>query len=186
MIILRLLTEFFKIGLFTYGGGLAMLPLLQEKAIEFGWLTKEQFADMIAISQSTPGPIAINMATFVGYNQAGILGAIVSSLSVILPGFIIVLIIARFLAHFNEKPIVKAIFIGLRAAVIGLIATAIVNVAMVSIISTENFRLTGNIVDLFEIKSLLLFAGVLFAIIKYKKHPVYYIVTAGILGIIIW
>lgn len=184
--IARLFYEFFKIGLFTYGGGLAMLPLLQEQAISFGWLTKEQFTDMIAISQSTPGPIAINMATFVGYNEAGILGSIMASIGVILPGFMIILIVVKFLSHFNEKPIVKAIFIGLRAAVIGLILTAIANVAMVSIVNIDLFRETKKIVDLVDPKSLILFIATIFAVIKYKKHPIYYIITAGIIGVIIW
>lgn len=186
MIIARLFYEFFKIGLLTYGGGLAMLPLLQEKAVQFAWLTEEQFADMIAISQSTPGPIAINMATFVGYDQAGVLGALFASIGVILPGFIIIFIVAKFLHHFNEKPIVKAVFIGLRAAVIGLILTAIVNVAMVSIVDVQAYKETNEFLSLVDAKSLILFAISLYAVLRYKKHPIYYIVTAGIIGIIIW
>jgi chromate transporter len=182
----KLLLTFSKIGLFTYGGGLAMLPLLQEQAIEYGWLTEEQFANMIAISQSTPGPIAINMATFVGYNQAGIIGAIISSIGVILPGFLIILIVTKFLTHFNENPVVKAIFVGLRATVVGLIFTAVINIAMISIIDVDLFSQTNNIIDLFDIRSVLLFIIMLFAVIKYKKHPIYYIIFAGIIGVIIW
>jgi chromate transporter len=186
MVLARLFYEFFKIGIFTYGGGLAMLPLLQEKAITYGWLTKEQFTDMIAISQSTPGAIAINMATFVGYDQAGLLGAILSSMGLILPGFIIIIIVSKFLKHFNEKPVVKAIFVGLRAAVIGLILTAVINVAMVSIVNYDLYKETEMIGNLFDVKSTILFAAVMFAVIKYKKHPIYYIISAGIIGIIIW
>jgi chromate transporter len=186
MIVARLFYEFFKIGLFTYGGGLAMLPLLRERATSFGWFTEEQFTDMIAISQSTPGPIAINMATFVGYDRGGILGAVISSIGVILPGFIIILIISKFLQHFNENPIVKAIFIGLRATVVGLILTAIVNIALISIVNFKLFTKTQIVSDLFDIKSIILFAVTMFAVIKYKKHPIYYIVFAGIVGIIIW
>ncbi|WP_212692427.1 chromate transporter [Vallitalea guaymasensis] len=186
MILARLFYEFFKIGLFTYGGGLAMLPLLQEKATAYGWLTKEQFTDMIAISQSTPGAIAINMATFVGYDQAGFLGSLISSIGVILPGFIIIIIVAKFLKHFNEKPVVKAIFVGLRATVIGLILTAVINVAMVSVVNIDLYNETKIIGNLFDVKSIILFAVTMFAVIKYKKHPIYYIISAGIIGIIIW
>lgn len=186
MIILKLYIEFFKIGLFTYGGGLAMLPLLQERGIELGWLTKEQFVDMIAISQSTPGPIGINMATFVGYAQAGILGAIIASIAIVLPGFIIVMIISRFLVIFNKSPMFEAIFSSLRAAVIGLIATATINIALISIINVDEFIETKNIMNLFEIKSLLFFIIMLFLVLRYNKHPLYYIVSAGIIGIIIW
>lgn len=165
-----------------------MLPLLQEKAVQFSWLTEEQFADMIAISQSTPGPIAINMATFVGFDQAGILGALFASIGVILPGFLIILIVSKFfLHHFNEKPVVKAVFVGLRAAVVGLILTALVNVAMVSIIHVDAYKETKELLSLVDAKSLILFFAVsLYAVLRYKKHPIYYIATAGIIGIIIW
>lgn len=186
MVVARLFYEFFKIGLFTYGGGLAMLPLLQEIALAHNWFTEQQFADMIAISQSTPGPIAINMATFVGYNTAGTIGAIFASIGVILPGFIIILIVSKFLSHFNEKPVVKAIFVGLRAAVIGLILTAIVNVAKVSIVDMDQYKVTGELLSLLDVRSLVFFAVSLFAVFRYQKHPIYYIVTAGIIGIIIW
>ncbi|GKX27808.1 chromate transporter [Vallitalea longa] len=182
----RLFYEFFKIGLFTYGGGLAMLPLLQQKARDFGWFTEEQFTDMIAISQSTPGAIAINMATFVGYEQGNIIGSLLSSIGLIIPGFVIIMIIAKFLKQFNEKPVVKSIFTGLRATVIGLILTAIVNIATVSIFNLKLFKETNMIRDFFDIKSIILFGVTLFAVLKFKKHPIYYIIAAGIIGIIIW
>lgn len=185
MILVRLFGEFFKIGLFTYGGGLAMLPLLSQKASEFGWFTEEQFTDIIAVSQSTPGAIAINMATFVGYEQANIIGSLLSSFGLIIPGFVIIMIIAKFLDHFNENTIVKSIFTGLRATVIGLILTAIVNISMVSIFNLKLFQETKFIGDFFDIKSIIIFVVTLFGVLKLKKHPIYYIVAAGIIGIII-
>jgi chromate transporter len=185
MILISLFYEFFIIGIFAYGGGLAMLPLLQEIAIDRGWLTVTEFTDLIAISQSTPGPIAINLATFIGYNNAGVLGALVSSLAVILPAFILALIIARFLQHFNDHPIVKAVLVGLKAAVIGLILTAVLQVAFVSLYTTE----AANILTFYknlDYKAILLFFGMFFAVFKYKKHPIVYITIAGILGVVIW
>lgn len=128
-----LLWAFFKIGAFTYGGGLAMIPLLRDIAINMQWMDNAQFANLIAIAQSTPGPIAINMATFIGYQQQGVLGALFSSISVILPAFIMALIVAKFLKHFNDQPVVKAMMIALRAAVMGLLLTATLQVALVSL-----------------------------------------------------
>lgn len=185
-IYLKLFIEFFNFGIFSYGGGLAILVLLQEKAIELGWLTQTQFADIVAISQSTPGPIAINMATFVGYFQGSIIGSFIASFAVILPGSIISIIVARFMDRFNEKPIVKATLKGLRAIVIGLIATAILNIAYVSIVNLEAFKATGYIGDLVELKSFIFFGIFTFLSIKFKKHPIFYLVPAGIIGLFLW
>ena len=182
-VLLKLFVEFFNIGLFSYGGGLAVLILLQEKSIELGWLNLDQFADMVAISQSTPGPIAINLATFVGFFQGSILGSIVASVAVILPGFGMSLIVGRFMEHFDEKPIVIAVLKGLRAVVIGLIATAILNIAYVTIFNLEAYKVTRAITDLFKYKEMGLFLILVFLSLKYKKHPALYIVSAGVIGL---
>lgn len=184
-VLLKLFYEFINIGLFSYGGGLAILVLLQEKSIELGWLNLKQFADMVAISQSTPGPIAINLATFVGYFQGSILGSVVASIAVILPGFSLSLIVARFMEHFNENAIVVAILKGLRSVVIGLIATAILNIAFVTIIDLETYNLSHNLIDLFDLKQVSLFAIILFLILKFKKHPVMYILGGAVIGLIL-
>lgn len=184
--LLKLFLEFFQIGLVTYGGGLAILVFLQDRAIELGWLSANGFADMIAIAQSTPGPIAINLATFVGFSQGGLIGAIISSLAVTLPGMTLTIIVSRFLEHFNEHIVVKSIMKGLRAIVIGLIITAIINIAKVSVLDIERFKITNNINDLIDLKAILMFAGISFLIIKFNKHPIYYILLSGILGMIIW
>ncbi len=180
----RLIWEFIKIGAFTYGGGLAMIPLLRGVAINHGWLTNAQFANLIAIAQSTPGPIAINMATFIGFQQYGMIGALSASIAVVLPAFIMALIVARFLSHFNEHPIVKAVLKGLKAAVIGLLATATLQVALVSLYMDQG-SLTHFMQGL-DIKALIFFLFSLWLIYRYKKHPIYYIALAGILGNIIW
>lgn len=181
--LLKLFTEFFNIGLFSYGGGLAILALLQQKSIELGWLNAQQFADMVAISQSTPGPIAINLATFVGYFQGSIIGSIIASIAVVLPGFSISILVGRFMEHFNEKSIVIAILKGLRAVVIGLVAAAILNIAYVTIFNLEAYNESRVITDLFKIKEFGLFIVLVLLSIKYKKHPALYIVAAGFIGL---
>lgn len=182
-VLLNLFKEFFSIGLFSYGGGLAILVLLQEKSIDLGWLNLQQFADMVAISQSTPGPIAINLATFVGYFQGSIIGSIIASIAVVLPGLSISLLIARFMEHFNEKPLVIAVLKGLRAVVIGLIGAAILNIAYVTIFNIEAYKNSRILSELFRLKEIGLFILLVILMLKYKKHPVVYIVCAGVVGL---
>src|SRR5690554_4408444 len=122
MTYLILYLEFFKIGLFSLGGGLATLPFLQELIVKYGWITNEQLLNMIAISESTPGPIGVNTATFVGFSTAGILGGIVATMGLATPSIIIIAIIAHYFSKFNEHPIVIGAFSGIRPAVTGLIA----------------------------------------------------------------
>lgn len=187
MIYWKLIYEFFTIGLFTYGGGLAMIPLLRNIAVsQYHWLSNIQFANLFAISQSTPGPIAINMATFIGYQQGHILGSIITSLVVILPAFIIVIIVAKFLQRFNEHPFVKSAMIGLKASILGLILTAIVVIAKESLfLSSKNVNIF-NFFLIVDLKAIVLFAFMIFAVLKYKKHPIVYISIAGIIGMIIF
>ena len=127
--IIRLFTTFFKIGLFTFGGGLAMLPLIQRAVVEKeNWITEDEMLEMVAISESTPGPIAINTATFVGYRVAGVAGAIVASLGVVVPSFSIITAIALLLSGNYEIRFLKYAFFGLRAGVIAILINAIVKV----------------------------------------------------------
>ena len=121
MIILELFFTFFKIGALTFGGGYAMIPFVREQVLLHGWLTEEELLNMIAVSESTPGPIAVNMATFVGSNEAGILGSIAATLGVVLPSFIIILIVAALLKNFLKYKGVKAFLSGVRPCVISLI-----------------------------------------------------------------
>ncbi|TCT14615.1 chromate transporter [Natranaerovirga pectinivora] len=185
MNILILFIEFFKVGIFSYGGGLAMLPLLQETALDKGWVTVTEFADLIAISQSTPGPIAINMATYIGFSSGGVFGALVASIAVILPGFILAIIVATFLQRFNEHPLVKSAFIALKAAVLGLVCTAIVQVALVSLYTVEQGNLLRFYRDI-DFRAIAVFLIMILGILKFKKHPIVYIVIAGVAGAIIW
>ena len=130
MIYLELFWTFFLIGAFTFGGGYAMLPLIQIEVVNKGWLANEAVVNFVAVSESTPGPFAINMATYVGSEMGGVLGAACATLGVILPSFIIILIVARFYDKYRNSTIVKGIMTGLKPAVVGLIAGAILSVAM--------------------------------------------------------
>ncbi len=177
---------FFKIGLFTVGGGLAALPLLQSEAITRNWVTDAQFADMVAISESTPGPIGINMATYVGFNQLGVLGSIVATLGMVAPSIIIICIIAKFLHRFSENKTVKGIFFGLRPAAVGLISAAAFNIALIALFDIDLFRSTKSLADLFNLKAIAMFAVFMYATNKWKHHPVFYIVIAGVIGIFIF
>lgn len=127
--ILKLFATFFKIGAFTFGGGHAMIPLIRKEVAEKnGMITDEEVVDMIAISESTPGPVAVNMATFVGYKVGGFMGAAVSTLGVVLPSFVIISIISRFLNRFSELEAVRFAFMGIRAAVLVLVINALVTI----------------------------------------------------------
>lgn len=130
MILWHLFWTFFKIGAFTFGGGLAMLRIAQEQVLAWGWLEESQIVDFVALSESTPGPFAINMATYVGASQSQVLGAMCATLGVVLPSFIIILIVARFYKQFQSSHAVKGIMTGLKPTAIGLIASAVISMSV--------------------------------------------------------
>ena len=179
MIYLILFLEFFKVGLFTIGGGLASLPFLYELAEKYTWITKSMIADMIAISQSTPGPIGINMATYVGFKSGGILGGIIATFAIVLPSFIIIIIIANFLNKFKNSKLVDSAFKGLRPAVTGLIAVAWFEIIKISIINVNNlFDIAINF------KALIVFLSIFLLTKKFDKHPIVFIGIGALVGII--
>ncbi|HOJ09086.1 MAG TPA: chromate transporter [Clostridiales bacterium] len=184
MIYLTIFLEFFKVGLFAIGGGLATLPFLQELICKYGWITSAELIDMIAISESTPGPIGINAATFVGYKTAGVMGGLTATIGLVTPSIIIVVVIAHFFMKFSEQPIVRSGFYGLRPAVTGLIASAGFEVAKVSLININRYIKTYKLSELFNYKEIILFLVVFYLISKYKKHPVFYLIGAAIIGIL--
>ena len=179
MIYLILFLEFFKVGLFTIGGGLASLPFLYELAEKYTWITKSMIADMIAISQSTPGPIGINMATYVGFKSGGILGGIIATFAIVLPSFIIIIIIANFLNKFKNSKLVDSAFKGLRPTVTGLIAVAWFEIIKISIINVNN--LFDVVINL---KALIVFLAILLLTKKFDKHPIVFIGIGAFVGII--
>jgi chromate transporter len=184
MIYLTLFLEFFKVGLFALGGGLAALPFLQDLIVKYGWMTAEELLNMIAISESTPGAIGINTATFIGFNTAGITGGIIATAGLAAPSIIIITIIAHYFRKFNQHPLVESAFSGIRPAVAGLIASAAFELARGGIFQLQNLQLNGSLLKFFDYKSLFLLLIIFAAIRKFKKHPIIYISTAALIGII--
>jgi len=185
MIYLKLFWEFLKIGIFAVGGGMATLPFLERLSASTGWFPHELITDMIAISESTPGPIGINMATYVGYNVAGILGGICATLGETVPAIIIVTLVYKSLERFRGSSLVDNAFYGLRPAVTGLIAAAGISVFKSSILNVSLFNSTGSIADLADIRKIVIFVLAYFGIKKLKWHPVVYIAIAAVLGVVL-
>ena len=184
MIYLQLFYEFFKTGLFAIGGGLATLPFLYDIARDYSWFDESTLADMLAVSQSTPGPIGINMATYAGFNAAGVVGSIIATIALVMPSFIIIIIIARFLNKFRESKKIEAIFYGIRPAVTGLIAVAWFEIINISILTLSKFIETNNILNLFDYKALILFIVVFFISRNSNKHPIIFLLIGAFAGIL--
>ena len=185
MIYLQLFWEFLKIGLFAVGGGMATLPFLQRLSESSGWFPQSLITDMISISEYTPGPIGINMATYVGCNVAGVLGGITATLGTILPSIVIVTTVSRYLEKFRGSKIVDSAFYGLRPAVTGLIAAAGISVVQVSMFHMDIYQETGMILDIFDFKKLAFFVIAFAAIKKLKLHPIVYIACAAVIGVLL-
>lgn len=180
--LITLFTNFLYVGAFAFGGGYAMIPMFQRIVEVHDWMTIEQFTDMIAISQMTPGPIAINMATFIGYQTAGVVGSLVATLAVCLPSFVLVTILIRFVLAFDKNRFVTGVLAVLRPVVAGLISAAAFFIAMnSSLIDMEKVKI-GDWLGVFDPLSVLLAAAVIGAIIKFKQHPILYIIGAGVVG----
>lgn len=185
MIFLRLFFEFFKVGLFAIGGGLATIPFLSDMGARTGWFSAGDLANMIAISESTPGPIGVNMATYVGFHTAGVVGGIVATVGLIFPSVVIILIIAGFLEKFRQSKAVDAVFYGLRAASVALITAALLQVAKIALLTPGQpwegmpFQLNLEAVIL----AVIIFALVKFSPLK-KLHPVCFIGLAALAGIV--
>lgn len=184
MIYLYLFIEFFKSGLFAIGGGMATIPFLYEIAKKYPWFTTSDLVDMIAISESTPGPVGINMATFAGYMANGVIGSLVSTLALVMPAYIIILCIARILDKFQSNKYVKNSFLGLRPAVVGLLTTASIAIFRVTFF-TEQAETFMGYMNAIDYKAVIVFVLLLFGVLKFKKHPVIYIGIGAFLGIIL-
>ena len=181
MILLELFLTFFKIGLFTFGGGYAMLPLIQAEVMAHGWTDQQSLVDFIAVSESTPGPFAINMATYIGAETGGILGSAFATLGVVLPSFIIILIVAKCFNKFKSSKYVKGCMSGLKPAVVGLIGSAMITVALTV------FAPNGASLEIF--KSLQTYVSLAIficaVVMAFKKvHPIVIICASAVVGII--
>ncbi len=184
MILLRLFYEFFKTGLFSVGGGLATLPFLYEMSGRHPeWFTGADFADMIAISESTPGAIGINMSTYAGFRTAGVPGGLLASLALAAPCVIIILIIARFLNKFRSSPLVEGAFYGLRPASIAMITAAGLNVARVALVNMDALA-AGNYGEFFLWKAIMLGVVIFIGQRKLKWSPIIFIAIAAVVGIV--
>ena len=184
-IYLQLFIEFFKTGLFAVGGGLATLPFLYEISDKTGWFTHADIADMIAVSESTPGAIGINMSTFAGYKTGGIPGGIIATLGLAAPSIIIIIIIASLLRKFSDSPYVQKAFYALRPASIALVTVAGINVFRISFLNTDAFKETGAIADLFLPKAFVLGVILFFASKKLKLHPIFFLLISGVIGVVL-
>lgn len=175
-----LIIEFFKTGLFAVGGGLATVPFLYEIGEKYGWFTIETLSMMIAVSESTPGPMGVNMATYVGYDIAGIVGALAATLSLVAPSIIVISIIAVYLQRFKKAKIVQAIFNGLKPAVVAFIASATISLFMSVFFTEQSFAF-----EFINWKSIALFCFLYFVSLKYKNlHPIILIIISLMIGII--
>ncbi|MCL2593517.1 MAG: chromate transporter [Defluviitaleaceae bacterium] len=184
MVLITLFLEFAKAGLFAAGGGLAIIPFLIEMSERHGWFAEAEIMNMIALAESAPGPLGANMATFVGYGVAGFPGAVVAVIALIFPALILVTIIAKFITQFSNSPYVKDAFYGLRPVVCAMITAACWGLIRSTIFTLDLFSETRNLLDLVHIPSLILFGVLLFLYIKFKKHPVFYLAGAAIVGIV--
>ena len=185
MIYLTLFLEFFKIGLFSFGGGFGMIPLVEEAVVNHGWLSESSFYDFIGVCESTPGPIAINMATYIGSTQGGLLGSIVATLGVVLPSFIIILLIASVLKHFTENKYFKSFVKGVQPVVVGLLVSTgfIMLLKAIGVIGKSSISI--------DIPSVIIFLILVCIYFLYKKcfkkklTAIQLIIISAILGIAI-
>ena len=196
MILLRLFWEFFKTGLFAVGGGMATVPFLQDISAKTGWYTSGQLADMIAVSESTPGPLGVNMATYVGYTVGsqqlggagmGVVGAIVSTLGLIFPSIVVILIIGYFLKRFRDSKIVDSALYGLRPASVALISAAGVDIVLFAILRVDSIYQIGKASLSWKaaVLALAVFAGTNLVPKLKKIHPIWFIFFSAAAGILL-
>ncbi|MGL5938438.1 MAG: chromate transporter [Phocaeicola sp.] len=190
MIFLLLFYTFFQIGLFGFGGGYAMLSLIQAEVVgKYGWITTTEFTDIVAISQMTPGPIGINSATYVGYTAVvnsglpptwGVLGSIIATFAVVFPSFIIMILASKLLLKYQKHPLVESLFSGLRPAIVGLLAAA-----ALGLMNETNFGSYDKSLNQFII-SIILFGGTFVAAKWYKVNPILLILLCGVAGFLLY
>ncbi len=176
MLAIKMIIEFFKTGLFAIGGGLATIPFLKEMALNYGWFTLDDLQMMINVAESTPGPIGINMATYVGFNNMGVIGGLITTLSLVCPSIIVIILVAKALDRFKDSKVVTAVFKTLRAAVLGLVLYAVYDIFKKTLFSS---------VTIINVKEFIIYALVLGISIKFKKiSPIAIIAGCAVIGII--
>ena len=184
MLLLELFARFFSVGLFAVGGGLATLPFLQKMGEATGWFGASQISDMVAISESTPGPLGVNMATYVGFQVAGVPGAVVGVLGLVAPSVIVILIVAHFLKRFRDSKYVCWAFYGLRAASLGLITAACWAVIKIAMFNADAFAQSGSVFQALRYGNIVLCVLIFIGAQCFKKiHPIVFIAIAAAAGI---
>ncbi|MGI6578486.1 MAG: chromate transporter [Eubacteriales bacterium] len=187
MILLKLFWSFFLVGLFSFGGGYAAMPFIQEQVVELnGWLTMNEFVDVVTISQMTPGPIAINAATFVGTKISGIPGAVIATIGCVTPSCIIVLTLAYLYYKFRELSTIKGILKGLRPAVVSLIAIAGISILQMALLGAEADSWLAIDLSSFDFVAAIVFAVSLFILRKFESDPIYVMLGSGVVGLIVY
>ena len=185
MTIFRLIWEFFKTGLFAIGGGLATLPFLSKMGETYGWFTQEELANMLAVSESTPGPIGVNMATYVGTVTAGLFGGLITTLSLILPSYVIILLVSRIMNRFRENRYVQGAMKTLRPASVGMVCAAVIGVLQSVLLNMEAVRAL-KWEHMISLPALILFAVLLGIYLKFQKlHPIVILAAGAAVGILL-
>ncbi len=184
MKILQLLVEFFKTGLFSIGGGLATLPFLSRMGENYGWFTQQDLANMLAVSESTPGPIGVNMATYVGNTVSGVVGGIATTLALILPSYLIVLLISRVMSRYSDSLYVQGAMKTLRPASVGMVGAAVLNV-LLSVLFRKDAIMALAWSQMIVVPNLILFALLFAFYLKFQKlHPIFILVIGAAAGIL--
>lgn len=182
-ILVEMFLRFFTCGLFSIGGGLATLPFLYSISEQTGWYTYDDISNMIAISESTPGPLGVNMATYVGYQTEGLVGALVAPLALVFPSVIVIILVSKMLDKFKTAPVVQHALYGLRAASAALIAAAGLGVAKIALFHME--AASESVLAFFNWKAIVLAAAIYVGLKKFPKHPIFYIVISAAVGVIL-
>lgn len=184
--LIHLFCVFFYVGLFAIGGGLVAATFMQQVLVEkYAVISAEKFYSMLAISESTPGPIGINLATYCGTELYGPAGGIITTFGEVLPSLIIIMLIARFFAGFQKKPLVQAAFTGLRPATAGLVLVAMMNVLLIAILNVESYKKSDALLDLIQLKQTVFYVLALAVLFCFKKiHPVFVVLAGAAFGIL--
>jgi len=185
MIFLKLYFEFFKIGLFAVGGGLATVPFFYPLSAATGWFSPADIVNMLAIAQVSPGPIGVNMATFAGYRVAGAPGAIVACAGLVSPAFLAIVIIANIMKKFMENKYVISAFKGMIAAGCALISVSVFKIIHTALLDVPLYEITGNPLDLIRLKAAIFFVILFVAIRRFKAHPFVYVCITAALGLLV-
>ena len=183
--LIEIFWTFFKIGLFTFGGGYAMIPLIAQEVIAKGWITQDVLIDFIAIAESTPGVFAVNISTFIGFEQVGIIGAIIATIGVSLPSFIIIVIIAKIFHRFADNDFVVGFLNGAKPIIVGVILSVAVSFILLNVFNVE------EVIDFttfsFNWKAILILVSILLMVkLKARIHPIFIVVVSGVLGYILF